>query len=427
MKILGVLLALLAPCVPTGADVARDTGQATRITLGEAISAAMRNQVQIITARNNVTIAKARAQQARSAYLPQVSLQNNLFHSGTGTVLNRSTNGTAIDVTQNFYDGGLREANAASARYGVTQTSADLARTKQTVVFSVTAAYYDALRSKHLASVAEANVKYAEELKAQVEYQAQVGTSAKADVLPVESQLANARVSLLSAQNAVLTSLIELQNAIGLSPQAGFDIAEVESAPEAQLRPLRDYLAIAAESRPDVVQAKAGLRSASASARAARISLYPRPVITGQYQRGISGGYDSSGGQIVGGFAFDIFDGGSNRAAYRQAQASQANAAAQEAQVHKDIAAEVEQAYLSLTSAKERLAASEVALRAAQSNYDAQKERYAQGLGITLDLLNAEVQLVTARTNEVQARYDYYTAISQLDYATGTIGGADAS
>ena len=41
-------------------------------------------------------------------------------------------------------------------------------------------------------------------------------------------------------------------------------------------------------------------------------------------------------------------------------------------------------------------------------------------------MLNAEVQLTTAQTNEVQARYDYYTSIAQLDYSTGKQGGLDA-
>ena len=92
----------------------------------------------------------------------------------------------------------------------------------------------------------------------------------------------------------------------------------------------------------------------------------------------------------------------------------------QEKQLYKDIQVQVESAYLDLTSAKERLAAAEVGLAAAQENYRVQTDRYGQGLAITLDLLNAEVQRVTAETNEVQARYDYYTAISQLEYAVGS-------
>ena len=164
-----------------------------------------------------------------------------------------------------------------------------------------------------------------------------------------------------------------------------------------------------------------------ASVRSAKINLWPRPVITGQYQRQISGGFTSSGGQVMGGFAFDLFNGGANRAAYQEAKAQQLNAEQREKQIYKDIQVQVEEAYLNLTSSKDRLAASETSLAASQKNYDVQKERYNQGLAITLDLLNAELQLTTAQTNEVQARYDYYTAISQMEYAVGKQGGVNAN
>ena len=275
--------------------------------------------------------------------------------------------------------------------------------------------------------MAEANVKYTEGLKEQVETRAQLGDAAAVDVLPVEAQLATAQVNLLSAKNTVQTSSLSLESGMGLAPTVGFDVQDVGTVAEPELGILQEYVKQAEASRPDLTATKAGTGSARASVRSARINLWPRPTITGQYQRQVSGGFTTSGTQIVGGFVFDLFNGGANRAAYREAQALQLNAQQQEQQTYKDIQMEVEVAYLNLTSSKERLAAAQTGLNAAQKNYDVQKERYNQGLAITLDLLNAELQLITAQTNEVQARYDYYTAISQMDYAVGRQGGTNAS
>ena len=66
---------------------------------------------------------------------------------------------------------------------------------------------------------------------------------------------------------------------------------------------------------------------------------------------------------------------------------------------------------------------SPVSLQAAQKNYDAQQDRYKQGLAIPLDLLNAQVDVATAQSNAIQARYDYYTSYAQLEYAIGKQGG----
>ena len=417
-------LSLLAAFVLVAGSplLAQEAKPPAPLSLQQCLDLTLKNQTDIITSRNDVLIAKSLTSQALSAYFPQASIQNIAFSGGTG-VLNKTTTGTAFNVTQNVFDGGLRETSVRGARYGVMQSTASLSRTVQTVMFSVTKSYYEVLRAKHLAEVADAGVKYNEELRQQVEERAVQGAAAKVDVLPVESQLANARVSQLSAQNAVRIAAVTLQNTMGLSPQAGFDVQDVESVPAVEIRPLADYVDVSLKVRPDVLQSQAGTGAARASVRAARINLYPRPVISGQYQKSIEGGFTSSGSQITGGIVFDLFDGGANRAVYRAASATQANAAQQEAQVGKDIQAQVEEAYLNLTNAKERLAATEVGLTAAQANYDVQRDKYTQGLGITLDILNAEVQLLTAQSNAVQARYDYYDAIAQMDYSVGKHGG----
>lgn len=414
--------ALLMICTPV---VAQQAGETAPFTLQQCLDLAMANQTDVITARNNLTIAKGRSAEALAQYLPQLSIQNNAFQWGTESVLSRVTTGTALNISQNVFDGGLREATNMQARYGVAQSQASLTRAIQTTIYNVTRAYYDALRSKHLADVAQTTVTYNEELLKQVQAAAEQGTAARADVLPVEAQLANARVNLIAAKNNVKTSLLALQTAIGLAPKPGFDITDVEEPPRAEIQPLEVYIKQAMAARPEIVQAKAGVGAARASLRSARINLYPRPVINAEYQKGIEGGFTTSGGQMVGGIVFDLFNGGANRAAYREAQASAANAAQAEKQIMRDIPTQIEEAYLNLTSSKERLDASDIGLKAAQLNYDAQRERYALGSGTVLDTLNAQVQLTTAQSNAVQARYDYYTAIAQMNYAIGSQGGSN--
>lgn len=414
------LTALLV--VSTFCHAAEEGGESEPLSLLECIEIAMHGNVDVLTAENNVIAAKSRSTSAKSGYLPQVSVQNNAFTWGSDGVLNKTTTGTALTVSQNIFDGGLREANAQSARYGVTQNTAQLTRTMQAVEYNVSKAYYEALRARHLAGVAQANVTYSEGLRDQVQARAEVGEVAKVDVLPIEAQLASARVNLLSAQNAVRTSKIQLQNIMGLSSQVGFDIAEVDGTPSVEPKPMDEYVTVALKTRPDILKSHAAIGSAKASVRSSKIALYPRPTISAEYQRQVSGGFTTGGSQMVGGIVFDIFNGGANRAAYKEARANQSNAELQEEQVGRDIRSEVEEAYYNLTNAKERVTASALSLEAADRNYQAQKERYAQGLGTTLDLLNAEVQVITAESDNVQARYDYYIAIAQMEYAVGKQG-----
>lgn len=422
IRLPGLAILILLMGASAFAQQAKEAKPPAPLTLQECLNIAMHNQTDVITAKNNVVIAKSKVMEAKSSYFPQLSIQNNAFHSGTG-VLDKVTNGTAFNVSEDIFDGGIREANALGARYGVTASNSGLTRTQQSTGFNVTTAYYNVLRAKHLAEAASASVDYTRELRDQVKSQAELGNAASVDVLPVEAQLANAQVALLTAQNDVRTAALALESAMGSFPLAGFDVADVTSLPEPDIQPLDVYIKAAMSTRPDISQSKANSGVARAAVRAARADLYPRPVITSEYQRQIQGGFTTSGSQIVGGIVFDLFNGGANRAAYQAAKASQANAAQQELQTQRDIQSQVETAYLNLTSGKERLAATELSLNAAKTNYDVQKERYNQNLAIALDLLNAEFQLTTAQSNAVQARYDYYTAIAQMEYAVGKQGG----
>jgi outer membrane protein len=413
-----LLVSLAAlPCVTR----AQEPKPPAPLSLQDAINIALQNQIDIKVGQNNVTISKGRLTQARSSYFPQIAIQNNTFHSGTRGVLGTTNNGTAIVASQNIYDAGLREAQVRGSRYGVKQTSANLIRTTQTVTFDVTTGYYNVLRTRHLAEVAESNVKYNEALREIVQTRAEIGTAAKSDVLPVDAQLANARVALVSAQNDLRTAQVQLQNTMGVTPQPGFDVVDVTAAPQFQIQPVDSYIQTGVAVRPDVAANKAAIGVAKAATTQARIPLYPQPRISADYQHGFGTNIANSH-EIVGSIVWDIFNGGNNRAAYREAKAGQASAIDLEQQALKDVNAQVREAYLNLTSAQERLSASDVGLAAAQSNYDVQSAKYKEGLAITLDLLNAEVQVVTAQTNQVQARYDLYTAIAQLQFAVGNQG-----
>lgn len=414
-----LLMAVL--CLPVNADSAEPAGP---LSLSDCISTALSHSTAILTAENDVVAAKSRSTSAKSSYLPQMSVQNNTFVWGSGGVLNKSTTGTAFAVTQNIWDGGLREAGVRRANHGVTQSTAGLSRTQQSVVFNVSKAYYEALRARHLAAVSQSNVTYSEGLRDQVAARAEEGEAAGIDVLPVEAQLASARVSLLSAQNSVRTSIIQLQNLMGLESQPGFDVLDVSDEDTLPIESLDDYIAAAVQSRPDILESKAATGASAASVKSARIALYPRPNISADYQRQIQGGFTSSSSQMVGSIVFDVFNGNANRAAYKEARANQSSAQLQEQQVLRDIRAQVEEAYLNLINTKQRITASDASFEAAQSNYEAQQERYSLGLGTVLDMLNAEVQVITAQSDVVQARYDNYTAISQMEYAVGRQRGA---
>ncbi|HOF88138.1 MAG TPA: TolC family protein [Armatimonadota bacterium] len=390
-------------------------------TLRACVETALQRQAGILQGANAVESARARATQAKSAYYPSIAISHSTVLAESGRATGQR-DGASLTITENFYDGGLREARISGANAAVAQSGYTLARTRQTVVYAVTRDYFALLRARQLATVQTARVAYLENYLTLVQARVDAGDAAEVDRLPVEAQLANARVDLLAAHTAIRTASVQLQQAMGLSPSPAFTVADYAAPPALPITSFEDSLARGAADRPEVGETRAGVQSAGASVKSAKIALLPRLVVNGSFDQPIASG-DPNAFTIVGGIAYDLFNGGSNRAAYREAQVSLSSAEIRAAQISRDIEAEVEAAYLNLESARERLAASDLSLQAAQKNVDVQQDRYAQGLAITLDLLNAQVEVVTARSSAIQARYDYYTSYAQLEYAIGTQGG----
>ena len=442
LALLGMCAAMLPVAAATLAPPALQvtTPEQISLSLDDCLRIARQNQINVLVGQQAVVSATARSTQANSSYYPQVAIQSNpLLLAGSSqrganaqggvnsqssgssfqTTRSSSSQGTTLSVTQNFWDGGLREENAASARYGITQNQTALLRALQTVDFTVTQNYFTALRNRDLAKVADEQVKYDQGQLNLIKGRVEAGAAAPSDELPIQAQLANAQVSQLTAQNAIRTALIILQNSMGLPQRMNFAIQDFGVPTPMPVQSLTTYLELAMRNRPDVRELHAVMQSAQTSVTTARINRYPRPVVSGAYNNllGSGGGVEWA---ITGGIVFDIFDGGANKSAFTAARAGLVVAQDQEAQLAKDIEADVQQALFNLTDATARLSASAVSLQAAQKNFDAQTARYHEGLATPLDLLNAQVSLTTSQSTIVQAQYDTYIGQAQLSYAVGT-------
>ncbi|HEX2948794.1 MAG TPA: TolC family protein [Armatimonadota bacterium] len=391
------------------------------LTLHQCIEAALGHQSDVLVGQNNVVAAKARSVQAKAGYFPQVTVQSTKGFIATKKSNSVDNDGTSLQLTQNIYDGGLREAKVANAAFAKKQYDATLIRTQQTVVDTVTKAYLELLRAQGLADVADQRVAYIEGQQKMIKARVEAGDAAEVDVFPIDAQLANAHVDQLTAKNTVRTSAIQLQKSMGFIPTESFAVAAVAFPEKISVPKLEECLTIAQQQRPEILEAKAGIDVAKSSVKVAKINMYPRPVITAQFDQLLSTNSDQSYG-INAGIVYDIFNGKSLKAAYQEATADLSSAEIRAAQTPKDINAEVQNAHVNITNAAERMKASAISVTSAKKNLAAQEERYQQGLAIPLDLLNAQLEVTTAENSAVEAQYDYLEALTELHYAMGSKG-----
>ncbi len=140
------------------------------------------------------------------------------------------------------------------------------------------------------------------------------------------------------------------------------------------------------------------------------------------YQRNIDAqGFSSRDQSTTGNLVLNIpvFDSGITRAQVKQSRQDEEQIKIQLAQVRLGISLEVRQALTSMTNAAARLEVAQRQLAASEENYRISRVRFAADEGTTLEITDALTQLTQARSSVVSARYDAWTAYSELQRAVG--------
>jgi len=292
--------------------------------------------------------------------------------------------------------------------------------TKQLLKLQATTGYFAILQAQKLIDVDQETVGDLQGHLGNVQAQFGVGTVAKADVLRSQVAVANAQQTLLQEQNTYDLAVATLNNVIGLPMDTQLKLKD-------QLRhtpfttSLNDCISYALQHRPDGQQADISVASAKEGITVAESGGKPSVSLSAAEDWSDSKlpGTQNNNWSVGAGVNFNIFDAGLTRAKVRAARDAVEKANQQDRQVKDGIQLDVRQAYLSLRNAEKRISTTQVAVDEAVEDYKIAQVRYSAGVGINLDVVDAESALLTARTNTVQALYDYNTSKAQLDKAMG--------
>jgi outer membrane protein len=404
------------------------------LTLDQCVAIAVKYHPSLASSQAAIDVQRALAEQALSAYYPQVSFNAGYnastfnFSPVAGTIRPPTYNWTFLDIfsagpvlNQTIYDFGRTSNSVKINRENVKASQEDLMTAKQTVILNVKTAYYSVLQTQYLIDVAQDVVNQTQQHLDQANGFYQAGTRPKIDVTKAEVDLANAQLALIQAKNNFGVARVTLNNAMGLRQDLSFAVEkEVEVKPK--VIPLGEILSTAYERRPEILKLKAQQRGQEAAVKLAQSGYYP--ILSGNAQylwRAHHPGWtDYYWDAVVGAtLTVPIFSGFLTPNQVDQARATLRNLQAQEESTKQNIRLEAEQAYLSLNLAIEQITVTQKTVEQAKENYDLASGRYQVGVGSPLEITDAEVQLANARANNIQAIYSYKTAEARIEKAMG--------
>ncbi len=406
----------------------------TALTLHDCIEKALANHPAIRAAKEALYAGEGRVAQATAPYLPQVQASTGYSesHALGGAFGDTDTKSytTTLSVNQVLYDFGKTGNARDAARFGTRSAEMDIDRVVQEVVLNVKQAYYALLQAKKLVLVAQKTLAQTESHKKQAEAFFHAGSKPRFDVTRAEVDVNNAKLGLINAENSVRLGTIGLYNAMGLDPVRDAEIEDVLSQPTA-VPSLDEAQAEALKNRPEMLKAEQDIRSAQARVRTEESGYLPTLSANGAYNwaHGTSEMGSFNGiplkGEVLNSWnagimlSMPLFEGGLTKGRVSEARANQHALEAQRDTLRQSILLDVNQAYADLESASARIAVMDSSLKNARESLDLAEGRYEAGVGLSLEVTDAQVAAAKSETDYVQALYDYQLAAARLAKAMG--------
>lgn len=426
IKAAGVLVAglflLLVASASRGETV---TIEQRILTLSQCIDIALRLNPSGDIALQNLKAAQEKIEEGRAGYYPSLKLSSTYTYTtpqDNMAQVSADSYDTRLAVRQPLFDGGATSSLLKGLEHSIDAQEHEVRKTELDIVHAIRTTFIDILKKQALLTVRKTALAGSERHLAQARALYREGVSPRSDVSKSEVQVSNARLEIVAAENAVLSAKATLSAFMGVPVTVQFEIdgRTVDSAQPEGLPPVKAVLAEAYSLRPELKGFKARLGAADAAIGQGESGLYPNVSLDASYglQENSFMPTDKKWGVglTVG---IPVFEQFTARSKVNQAKANRIGLKAAEMQTMRAIELEVEQAWLFLKEAQERLQVSRKALEQATEDMRISEGRYKEGLGNILEVIDSRTALTSAGTNAVVSAYDIANARARLDRAIG--------
>ena len=335
-----------------------------------------------------------------------------------------------LDLNYTVFDFGARSGRISAAKAELLAANFAFNDTHRSIIYQVEQAYYRLLSSVGQEDAARASLANAQAVQQAAEDRLAHGLATLPDALEARSATAQADYDLQAVLGTEEIARGDLATAVGTSAPAVIHIQPLDQVPTPESIGDTVDLAInrALEQRPDLMQQVAAIRSANAKVQEARAAYYPALSVNAMPAAQAVYGLQQPNpwthtGDLVGGVTLNlqwtVFDGGARRNRLAQARANIHAAEAQANVARNQIADQVWTAYSNLNTAFRQRQAALALLQAADQSYSAALESYNYGVRSLLDVTAAQRILAQARSADVLARTQVFTALADLAFRTG--------
>lgn len=396
-------------------------------TLQQAFAQAYASNAAIQAGEAQLRAAGFGVDSAESGYKPQIA-----FEAGVGTAHNDlasplfpistyplNTKTAGLTITQPLYSGGQTRSNVDAAHATESAERARLSATEERIFLQVVQSYSAVVRDQSVVKLEQNNLDVLKRQLQATEAEHENGEVTHTDVAQAEARVAAAEAALIQARGSLTESQAAYVRVVGAEPQGLEQPSLPVPLPDSEAQAVQ----LSAENFP-VLAARFTQNAAEQQVQAASGKQGPQIALTGQLLETrdpqiFLSRMDTRSIMLT--LSLPIYSGGALSA---EKHAAEQRAAAS----HDDLLDAQRQARLDAVNAWQALQTANARLGAIQSQVQAEqiaaggvRDEQAVGERTTLDVLNADQELLNARVDLIRAQRDQLVAAYALQAATGRL------
>ncbi len=443
-------------------------------SLQKCIDYALQHNIQARQSDLNAKFAKSTVQQSNMDFLP--SLNGNASHNYNygrtidqfaGRFVDQRTQTNNFSLSSSFmiFNGFQLVNTRKQSKLEFAAAQKDAEQTRNDVAMTVIAAYLQVLFNQEFTDIAKSNRDATEKQLIRIQHLVSAGALPMGGKLDMEAQLANEELNEVTARNRLEISYIDLTQSMNLDTSEGFKISKPNFTNYQygllEIEP-RDIYNIALQNQPGIAGSEMRVRSAQTGLALARGSRSPRLSMNGTFGSGYSdaqqriAGYNSPDSALFGtvfntpiyytpsqgepilektpfntqidqnlnrSFGFNltipIFNGWASKTSVDRAKINYQRAQLNDELVRDRLYKDIQQAHADAAGALRKYNASAKSVNAMQEAFKYAESKFELGALNALDFLIAKNNLDRAKSDLLQAQYEYIFKTKILDFYLG--------
>ena len=410
------------------------------LDLEHSIQLGLKNNSALHGSKMNVEYYKAKLSEAKTYFLPTLNFNasytrlseidpfeiNTPFGKFNISPTYFNQYNFKVSLQQPLFTGFKLTSSKNIAEYNSLASKEDYTKAEKDLIFNIKNAYWNLFKANQMKKVVEENINQINSHLNDVKNLFEQGMATKNDVLKVQVQLAEVTLQQIDIDNAVEVANVALNNLIGIPLTTKVDVSEKVTNNNIEFKSISVLLEIAYKNRADLRAMNYKVEASNEVIDLAKSDWYPQIYVSGNYYYSnpnprILPAVDEFNGtwDVSLSLSFNLWNWGATGDRKTQAEMQFKQAQDYYSTLKDAVKLDVTSSYLNFKKSGQKIIVAKNSVKEAEENYRVTKDKFNNGLISNSELLDAEVALLQAKTNNINAVVDNKIAAANLNKAIG--------